>query len=157
MTGPTAWIKIAARIRDILTAQRMDVVWLTYDESDPGTPLTEDQLPAVVISFGRTESAHSEEHGQLRHDSQLFFSIQSAGGGSASIDSANQDIAASIIEALHGSDDLSGAAEFMDMQSFDPTQQDAQDVGEALLTYQITFYTPIGNLRQIILPGGDLL
>lgn len=157
MTQQTAWSKITARLRDILTAQRVDVIWLTFDETDPATPLSEDQLPAVIISFGRTDTALSHEHGQLQHVSQLFFSIQSAGGTGISIDAANQDIAASIIEAVHGSVDLAGAVEFIDMQSFDPTEQANQDIGEALLTYQVTFYTPIGNLRQIIGFGGELI
>lgn len=157
----TAWTKVAAELKDVLTtaatADDRDVKWFTSADRTDMEPLTESDIPGVIIGVAKVDFDYSEEHGQMRHTAQVIFSVQSGIETGLSIDPSNQDIIAFIVATLAASDDLSGMVEFLDPVSADASEQAAPDVGEALLIFECTLYTPTNDFRTIIARGGDLI
>lgn len=154
----TAWTKVAAELKTVLaTAAAVDVRDVRFFTSADRTdmePLPESEIPGVIIGVAKVDFDYSEEHGQMRHTAQVIFSVQSGIETGLSIDPSNQDIIAFIVATLAASDDLSGMVEFLDPVSADASEQAAPDVGEALLIFECTLYTPTNDFRTIIARGG---
>lgn len=157
----TAWTKVAVELKTVLhdaaeTATR-DIKFFTSADRTDMEPLTESDIPGVIIGIAKVDFDYSEEHGQMRHTAQVIFSVQSGIETGLSIDPSNQDIIAFIVATLAASDDLSGMVEFLDPVSADASEQAAPDIGEALLIFECTLYTPTNDFRTIIARGGDLI
>lgn len=150
----TAWGKVVGAIQSACETARPDVKWFTMLDRDPSEPLGFADLPGVIIGLMRVDFAYHLEQGQMRHEGQVSFSLNSGIVGSLNIDPVNQDIAASIVSTIAASDLLGGMVEFLDPVSLDPSEQDAPDVGEALLIFACQFYTPTDDFRTIIGRGG---
>lgn len=153
----TAWTKVAAELKTVLVAaaasETRDIKFFTSADRTELEPLTGTEIPGVIIGVAKVDFDYSEEHGQMRHTAQLTFSVQS-GAESLNIDPSNQDIIAFIVATLAASDDLSGMVEFLDPVSADASEQAAPDIGEALLIFECTLYTPTNDFRTIIARGG---
>lgn len=146
----TAWGKVVTAIQTACATTRADVHWFTMLDRDPSDPLTSADLPGAIIGLLKVDFSYHLEQGQMRHDGQIAFSLNSGIVGSLNIDPVNQDIAASIVSTLAASDLLGGMVDFLDPVSLDPTEQEAADVGEALLIFACQFYTPTDDFRTII-------
>ena len=157
-TTDTAWTKVAAELKAVLVAAAAaalrDIKFFTSADRTDMEPLTDAEIPGVIIGVAKVDFDYSEEHGQMRHTAQLIFSVQSGIETGLSIDPSNQDIVAFIVEILAASDDLNGMVEFLDPVSADASEQAAPDIGEALLIFECTLYTPTNDFRTIIARGG---
>jgi hypothetical protein len=151
----TAWTKVAAAIKNELKAARPAVNWFTSADRSDMDALGEADLPAVIIGVGKVDFAFSEMSAQMRHSAEILFSVQSGIESGMHIDSSNQDIIAFIVETLAASNLLSGMVEDLDPVSADASEQAAPNVGEALLIYACTLYTPTNDFRTIIGLSGE--
>lgn len=153
----TAWTKVAALAKKCLTDAatangRTLHVFTAADRGDLDA-LSASEIPGVIIGVTKVDFEFSEMQAEMRHTGLLLFSVNS-GIDSLHIDPGNQDIIAFIVATLAASDCLGGAVEFLDPVSMDASEQAAPDIGEALLTYSCTLYTPTDNFRTIIGRGG---
>lgn len=149
----TAISKILAAVKSAMETERSDVFWFT-NRSDQ-EPLTEGELPGVVIRAVRDDFELSPELGHWLHTLTLQFDCQSGRTSSLTIDEVNDDIIASIVDGLEGSNMLGGRLETLDPDFSDASEQSAPDVGWAVLQYRVQYHTPLGDIRTIIGRGGQ--
>lgn len=160
MTRETAWTKVADKLKVVLTTavesdpDRTLHVFTSQDRTD-AQPLEHGEIPGVIIRIAKVEYDFAEMAAQMRHSGQVIFSCQSGSDEALSIDPANQDVMAFIVETLAASDDLDGMVEDIVPATSDASEQAAPDVGEALLIFDCILYTPTGDFRTIIGRSGD--
>jgi len=153
VTTQTASTKVLDQIRTVLAAARPDVGWFTHRSDQE--PITQSELPGVLIRLQRADFTFVEMGAMTEHRALIVFDCFSGMDGVLAIDRVNQDVIASIVSALEASDLLGGRVQSMDPETMDASEENAPDVGMAVLAYSAVWYTAIGDFRTLIGRSGQ--
>lgn len=131
--------------------------WTVAIDRSDDEPFSFDERPALAIRVPSVQLDTAPELGggmtRCRAAFELdFHSSQTSG---ETIDEANQRGIALLIAAIGADRTLGGRCENVEEQAISGSELDGATVGCAILSVDVTFYTPRGDLFTIVGVGGQ--